>query len=216
MFLMAATVLFAASAQAIPIVYVLDSGQVTVTATVSGNPVAGPVVIPLTGTLVTVDEGALQLTSIQLAAANPSGAITISPSYLGFTSINIDFATLSASGGTLSVFDPGPPVGYNYSIAPVTIAGQFDATNIIPANSLTNQPFGFINALATGDIYVDTGVAIALNGITLGSIDPDGPGGADPLVLKGDFLFQGVIPEPGTAILLGLGLVGVAARRRSA
>lgn len=214
MLLLAATVLFAASVEASPIVYTLASGQVTVTATVAGNPVAGPAVIALSGTSVTVDENTLQLLNVSLATGS-SGSITINPNYLGFTSINIDFASLTASGGSLSVFDPGPPVGYNYSIGSVAIAGQFDATNVNPFLSLTDAPFGFVNTLATGDVYVDTGVAIAMNGITLGVLDPDGPGGADPLVLKGDFLFNGV-PEPGTAILLGLGLAGVAARRRSA
>ena len=34
-------------------------------------------------------------------------------------------------------------------------------------------------------------------------IDPDGPGGADPLVIKGDFFFSGEVPEPGVALLLG-------------
>ncbi|RIL01387.1 MAG: hypothetical protein DCC71_17875 [Proteobacteria bacterium] len=79
---------------------------------------------------------------------------------------------------------------------------------------INDQPFGFVNPSASGTMFVDTNVAIALDGITLGSIDPDGPGGLDPLVLKGDFFFEGVVPEPGTAILLGVGLAGVASARR--
>lgn len=211
--LAAAITLFAASAQAAPITYLFTSGQVTVTATVGATPVAGPVTISLTGSAVQVDETALVL-NYTLLSAGSSGSVAISPSYLGYTSINIDFASLSAFGGTLTLLDPGPPGEYGYSIGPVTVTGQMDLVNTNPFLSVTNQPFGFSNPSASGTLFVDTNVAIALDGITLGSIDPDGPGGADPLVLKGDFLFEGVVPEPGTAILLGLGLAGVASSRR--
>jgi len=211
--LLVATALFAASAQALPIAYFLTSGQVTITATVGGNPVAGPVVLGLTGSLIRVDEGTMELNRIELATGS-SGSIAIAPPYLGFTSINIDFADILALNGTISLFDAGPPAGYNYSISNVAVSGQFDATNVIPANSLTDQPFGFVNPSASGTLYVDTNVALALDGITIGSIDPDGPGGVDPLVLKGDFVFEGQVPEPGTAMLLGLGLAGIASRGR--
>jgi hypothetical protein len=210
--LVAAVAVFAASAQATPITYLFTGGQVTLTGTVGGNPVAGPVTVPLNGSAVQIDEpGTLNYLIITIGS---SGPIAIAPSYLGYNSINIDNATLSAFGGTLSVFDPGPPAGYNYSIGPVNITGQFDATNTNPFMNLTNTAFGFSNPSASGTLYVDTNVALALDGITIGSIDPDGPGGMDPLVLKGDFIFEGTVPEPGTAILLGLGLVGLARRVR--
>jgi hypothetical protein len=210
--LVAAVALFAASAQAVPITYLFTGGQVTITATVGGNPVAGPVTVPLTGSAVQVDEPTTL--NYVLLSVGTSGSIAISPSYLGYTSINIDLASLSAFGGTISLFDPGPPNGYSYSIGPVNVAGQFDAVNVNPFLDINNQAFGFSNPSASGTFYVDTNVAIALDGITLGSIDPDGPGGVDPLVLKGDFLFEGVVPEPGTAMLLGLGLIGIASRNR--
>ena len=88
------------SAAALPVTYAFTSGSVTITATVSGGLVSGPVTVPLTGISVTVDEGALTLNSIQLSMGS-TGSVAISPTYLGFTSINIDFATLTASSGTL-------------------------------------------------------------------------------------------------------------------
>lgn len=211
--LLATLALFAVSAQATPITYSFTTGSITITASVAGNPVAGPVTRPLTGTSVRIDEGLLVLNRIDLAIGS-SGAIAISPAYLGFTSINIDFATLTAINGTLSQFDFGSPAGYNYSIGPVNVAGQIDVTNVNPFLSLNNSPFGFSNPSASGTLYVDTNASLVLDGITIGSIDPDGAGPAPPLVLKADIIFEGAVPEPGTAMLLALGLAGIAARGR--
>jgi len=143
---------------------------------------------------------------------NAGSAVSIPISGFGtYTSLNIDFASLSATAGILSLFDPGSPKGYNYLLSNVAVSGQIDAVNTNPIFSVNDVPFGFINPSASGQVYVDTGVAIALDGITIGSITVRG----QQIVLKADYLFYGV-PEPGTAILLGLGLAGVAARRRSA
>lgn len=197
------------SASALPVTYYFTSGSVTITATVSGGLVSGPVSVPLTGISVTVDEGALTLDSIQLSMGS-TGSVAISPSYLGFTSINIDFASLSATGGSLTLIDSGPPAEYAYSIANVNVSGQFDAVNVVPANSLVDDYFGFMNPSASGSVFVDAvNGTLDLDGITLGTLDPDGPGGADPLVLKGDFFFSGEVPEPGVGLLLGTGAAAI-------
>jgi hypothetical protein len=194
------------SASALPVTYYFANGSVTITATVSGGLVSGPVTVALTGVSVTVDEGALTLDSIQLSMGS-TGSVAISPTYLGFTSINIDFASLSATGGSLTLVDAGPPAEYSYSIANVSVSGQFDAVNMVPASSLMDSPFGFVNPSASGTVFVDAvNGTLDLDGITLGTLDPDGPGGAEPLVIKGDFFFSGEVPEPGTSLLLGMGV----------
>ena len=208
--LLAASVLLPLSASALPVTYTFNSGSVTVTATVGGGLVAGPVSQSLTGVAVTVDEGALTLNSINFTIGS-TGSIAIAPPYLGFTSINIDFASLTAINGTLTPVDPGPPAEYSYSISNVSVSGQFDAVNLIPANSITDAPFGFVNPSASGTIFVDPGSGtLDMDGITLGVIDPDGPGGVDPLVLKADFFFSGMeVPEPAAASLVGVGALAL-------
>jgi len=206
--LVTAAVLSAASAEAAPITYLFTGGQVTLTATVAGNPVAGPKVVLLNGSQVTLNEpGTFNSATF---STGTSGSIPISPSFLGFTSMNIDFMTLTASGGTLSAFGLPGPQGYNYSIGSVVVAGQFDATNVIPFSSINNAAFSQPATPVVGQLYVDTGAQIALDGITLLQI-----GGPSGMVVKGDFLFEGAVPEPGTALLVGLGLAGVATRRRA-
>ncbi len=214
--LAAALLLLPLSASALPVTYLFTSGSVTLTATVTGGLVAGPVTVALTGISVTVDEGTLTLNSISLSMGS-SGSVTISPAYNGYTSINVDFASLSAAGGTLVPVDPGPPAEYSYSIGPVTVVGQFDADNVNNAFDLTDAPFGFVNPSASGTIFVDPiAGTLDMDGITLGTLDPDGPGGSDPLVLKGDFVFSGVVPEPGAISLLGSAALAllVGARRK--
>ena len=118
-----------------------ESGDITITATVNGGQVAGPVTVPLNGVSVTVDEAALTLDAINFTSGS-SGSVAISPSYLGFTSINIDFAAITATGGSLTLVDAGPPAEYGYSIGPVMVSGQFDAVNTIPLSdswSVTQQ-----------------------------------------------------------------------------
>lgn len=210
-----ASVLAASTASATPVLYSFSSGSVTMTATVSGIPIAAPLTLPLTGVQVTVDTSALTLNSL-LFTIPSSGVIPISPPILGYTGINIDSASVSASGGSLTLVPPiGNPQEYSYLIGPVSISGQFDAIGIPPVNDV---PFGFITPSAAGSIFIDTtlnGGTLNLDGITIGELTL--PGFPIPIVIKGDFLFEGVVPEPGTALLIGSGLAGLAliGRRRS-
>jgi len=202
-----AVVLSAAPVAATPVTYLFQSGSVSLYATSGGSPVGGPANVSLSGVSVTVNEAALTIPTMTFTVGSTG---TILVSYGSFTSFNLDFATVTGTGGTLVLNDAGEPTEYGFSI-PVGISGQFDAS----PPTLTNVPFSIPVASGDGLIFIDHGInQLTLSQITIGAIDPDGPGGLAPLLVKGDFIFVGAVPEPGTALLLGAGLVSLAARAR--
>ncbi len=200
-----AIVLGSAPASALPVTYLFSSGSVSLFATSGGSPVGGPVNVALTGVSVTVDEVALTIPTLTFTVGS-TGIIPVS--YGSFTTFNLDFASVTGTGGTLVLNDIGPPAEYGFNMT-VNITGQFDA-NPPPLN---NIPFAILGAAGDGLIFID-GNELTLSQITIGAIDPDGPGGLAPLLVKGDFIFIGTVPEPGTALLLGGGLVTLVAGAR--
>jgi hypothetical protein len=203
----------ASSAQAAPLVYNFTSGTARVTATYGALTIASSTIV-LNGTQVTFDTSPASLTSFQFTA--PTTVIPLL-SILSGTSLTLSGLSVVPGAGysNLSVTGPfAPPTTYNYTVGPVAATGTAAFTGAITAGP---SAFSQTNAALSGQIRLGGGGELALNGITLGvmTLPAAGifPGGN--VTLKADVIFNGIVPEPGTAMLMGLGIAGLAARRRS-
>lgn len=142
------------------------------------------------------------------------------PLFGAFGGISVTLQSLSiAPGGGYSSSATGPspnPATYNYTANNVAVNGVASLSGLV----VTGQTaFGTNNPFLSGQVQITGGGQLALNGITLGTLAIPAipailhPGGT--ATLKAHVLFTGIVPEPGTGLLLAAGLAGLAASRRA-
>jgi len=200
---------FAAGAQAAPMTYVFQSGQIRVQASSSSQVLGLSNLAALDGFSVTIDTDAGTLVSMLLTSGGPVD-IALTPEYAGYDFMSLTDLSLSGGPGTLDLLIAGPPDLYTYSVDPLTFAATLDATGPAVAD-IEGMAIASVTD-GSGFISLDTAAsALFLQGVTIGQIGPFGDEG-NSLVLKADFVFvgEGVIPEPNGARLMGLGVLVVA------
>jgi len=205
----------ASAAHALPVIYNFTSGQVTLSATVAGFGTIGVGTVPLTGTQVTFDTSPIALTSFQFTAG-PAGPLPLSGIFSG---VSVTLSSLNiVPGGSYSSSGSGPiaPLStYNYLANNIAVSGVASLSGLATTGPTA---FGTNNPFLSGKIRLNGSGQLTLNGITLGTLAIPAipsiffPGGT--ATLKADVLFTGLVPEPGTGLLLGAGFAGLAAARR--
>ncbi len=207
----------ASTAQAAPVTYNFTSGSATLSATVAGFGTIGVGTIPLTGTQVTFDTGPPAGLTSFLFTAGPADPLPLSGIFSG---VSVTLGSLSiAPGGGYSSTATGPspfPGTYAYNATNIAVSGVASLSGLVTAGPTA---FGTNNPFLSGQAVITGGGSLGLNGITLGTLAIPAipsiffPGGT--ATLKADVLFTGIVPEPGTALLLASGLAGLVASRRT-
>ena len=207
-------VVSALPASADPVTYLFSSGFATINAVRLDTlaEVLEPTQIDLDGSYVIFDEDTITLTDF-LVTVPATGTIPLTIPYGGNTQFRIESASLQPGDGFATFGSVDGPGQYSFFAYPVDINGVYS----IPPD-ITNYPVPFTDdsSAISGSIDVNMGY-FTLTGITLTELPGAAFEEAGDLQVKADITFTGmfVIPEPGTAGLLGLGLIGIAAARRS-
>lgn len=217
-FLLVASVIAAPlAAQAVPISYGANATGVTITLSSVAGTHLTLTNVPFTG-YVTFDDAVPEVTNLNFAIGS-QGPHTLTLPYAGYDNVILHGATLGTvvgyDGTNVVLQAAGPPAdNYFYNIGPLQGLGTFSASDSggPPPPNIVNQPFTVPFPNATGTIFVNTVTGnLTMMGITIGVVPNPIFGN---LVIKGDFHLAAAIPEPGTAVLLGIGLVGLLAGGR--
>lgn len=209
-----AFLLVATSASASPITFFFTSGSAQVTATAGATPIVDAT-ITLGGVFVTFDPMVPEVVDFSITVPQ-SAPIAMLNEYGGFDTFVIESASIDpgATYSNLSVTQTGA-TSWSFLVGPIDVAGVYSASHtsgIPPPVMNIAAPFvgtSFLN----GSIDTDL-MTFELLGVTLAQLPGAAFGEADDLIVKADLTWTGVVPEPGTALLLSSGLVVLAAIRR--
>ena len=181
---------------------------------VGGVVVGGAFSPGLSGTL-TLDPVAQTMDSLNLIL-DPNIALTLSTPYGGYDQINIETASLTSNVGFGAILPPSTGgSSYTVFVGPLTVDGSWGATDSSGTNPVASGvPISY--PVPSLSAVVNTAPLVSIVGVTLNALDGATYGEASDLTVLANFAVNNVvvIPEPGTALLVGSGLLILAARRR--
>jgi len=208
--------LMLSTGQAWATTFSFTSGSATITATAGANTILSDVTVPLDGAFVEFDDtGSGSLVDFLITLVDNT-QLTLDSFYGGYDMVTVESADISPGPGFANLFNQSAGGGlFSFLASPVDTNGVYSATDSTatkaPSGSLP-VPFTDTNSI-NGSVNINTGT-LELTGITLTSLPALAFDETDDLIVKADLTFTGmVVPEPGTALLFGTGLLLLVGRR---
>jgi hypothetical protein len=205
----------ASPAAATPVTFLFSSGSAKVTATAGATTIVDTT-IALDGVFVTFDPAVPELVDFSITAPQSAPISMLAP-YGGYDTFVVESASIDPAVGfsNFSISQTGPN-SWSFLVGLVDVAGIYSASS----TSGTPPPASNLPAPFTGPSFIngtlDTNLmTFELLGVTLTELPGAQFGEPNDLIVKADLTWSGVVPEPGTGLMLGLGLAGLATSRRA-
>jgi hypothetical protein len=207
-------VLAATTARATPVLHTITGGNVTIDVKYNGTTI-GSATTAMIGGSVIIDADLLQLDALRLEIS-PT-LIILSVAVWGYDQINVESAILEGDPGFNTIVAIGVPALFTAVAGPLTVTGAWSATDSSGINSpAPSTPISFPVLAMTAIVNVSP--LVEIDSVTINSIDGTAFGfPGDHLTIVANYYVTSTIstpiPEPGTGLLLGLGLALLSSRR---
>ena len=202
------------AAQAASIQFDVTTGVVNISVVVGGT-VIGTASGTVSGSL-TIDHAAQSLDGVDLQLS-PNIQINLSQSYGGFDLVNVESATIASDTPFSSTLVSSTTGSFTVVGTPLVVNGSYGAADVGLGvlNPVAGVPITFPVPTITAVISTSS---ISFTSFTLNSLSGAAFGEADDLTVLAQISVDPTnltaIPEPSTALLMSLGLAGLAAAGR--